>query len=263
MQTGNPLMFGGHLLLGLRIPDFLKRPVRILIGALMLGGLVMAVAALATWNVSDPSFSYANGEVPANVLGHGGAAFTDIMMQFFGLASVAVLLPMILWGLYLLRGRPVDRVVSRLSAWFGGSILSAAVLACVPTPDTWPLPTGLGGVFGDMILKMPSALTGDYPSGFLAVVLAIVLAMPATWLMLFGAALIAPPEVDKSNSGKVARARMQRVDDDEEEDEDGGRAFAAVFLGAATHFWLIGRAHLRRLAGRVAEKLARQAGNSI
>ena len=181
------------------------------------------------------------------------AAFADVMMQFFGLASVAVLLPMILWGFYLLRGRPVDRVVSRLCAWFGGSILVAAVLACVPAPDTWPLPTGLGGVFGDMILKMPSALTGDYPTGFLATVLAVVLAMPATWLMLFAALLIAPPVADDKGTRKVARARMQRVDDEEEDEDDGGRAFGPLLLGAATHFWLIGRAHLRRLTGRVAE----------
>ena len=254
MQTGNPLMFGGHLLLGLRIPDFLRRPMRIVMGVCWLGGLVLAVAALATWNVSDPSFSYATGKAPANVLGFGGAAFADVMMQFFGLASVAVLLPMILWGFYLMRGRPVDRVLARLSAWFGGSVLVAAVLACVSAPPSWPLPTGLGGVFGDMILKMPSALTGDYPSGFLAVVLAVVLALPATWMMLFAALLISPPVVDERKSGKVARARMQRKDEDlEDDDEDEGRPFGALFLGAATHFWLIGRAHWRRLTGKVAE----------
>lgn len=256
MQTSNPLMFGGHFLSGLRIPGFLQRPLRIVLGVCVLGGLLLAIAALATWNVSDPSLSYATGNPPANVLGYTGAAFADVMMQFFGLAGVAALLPMVIWGFYLLRGRPVDRVVARLAAWVGGSILTASVFACAPAPDRWPLPTGLGGVFGDMILKMPAVIIGDYPSGILAVVLGAALAIPAIWLMLFGAVLIAPPKIDARAKQKTERARTIREYDEaeEDEDEDGGQAFGALALGALTHFLLTGRAHLRRLTGRVAEQ---------
>jgi S-DNA-T family DNA segregation ATPase FtsK/SpoIIIE len=255
MQTSNPLMFGGHLLLGIRIPDFLRRPLRIVLGVCVLGSLVLAVAALATWNVADPSFSYATGKQPANVLGFGGAAFADVMMQFFGLAGVVFLLPMIIWGLYLVRGRPVDRVIARLAAWLGGSVLAASVLACAPTPHRWPLPTGLGGVFGDMVLKMPAVIIGDFPSGILAVVLGVALAIPTVWMMMFGAILIAPPQVETRHKPKPARARtIREYDEEEEDDEDGGRAFGALALGAMTHLWLTGRAHARRLTGRVAEQ---------
>ncbi len=247
MQTGNPLMFGGYVL-GLRIPEFLKKPLRMVLGACVLSALVLAVAALATWNIADPSFSYATGNAPGNVLGYGGAAFADVMMQFFGLAAVAALLPMILWGLFLLRGRPVDRVLSRLAAWFGGSVLAAAVLACIPAPDQWPLPTGLGGVFGDMILKMPSVLTGGYPSGFLALLLAVVLCVPALWLMLFGALIVAPPPAESSEKNRRRRIRDDEDVEDQESD-DTGQAIGALLLGAITHFWLIGRAHWRRLRG--------------
>lgn len=196
MQTSNPVVFGSHFLLNLRIPGFLKRPLRILLALSLLCALAMAVAALATWNIADPSFSYATANAPSNALGFTGAAFADASMQFFGLSGIMALLPLLMWSICLLRNRPVDRIVARIAAWFCGSVLLASVLACVPVPDRWPLPTGLGGVFGDMILKMPAVLIGDYPSGILAVVLGAALAIPAVWLMLFGALLIAAPEYD-------------------------------------------------------------------
>ena len=80
MQIGNPWMFGGHFPLGFRVPDLLRRPLQIVLGLAFLAALMLSIAALATWNVSDPSFSYATGEAPANVLGFGGAAFADVMM---------------------------------------------------------------------------------------------------------------------------------------------------------------------------------------
>ena len=48
------------------------------------------------------------------------------------------------------------------------SLLSAAIAGCVTPPPTWPLPTGLGGVFGDMVLKIPALLLGGYPTGLFA-----------------------------------------------------------------------------------------------
>ncbi|MEX3011781.1 DNA translocase FtsK 4TM domain-containing protein [Hoeflea sp. TYP-13] len=220
----------------------------------MLASLIMAVAALATWNVEDPSFSYATGNTPFNALGFGGAAFADATMQFFGLSGIVALLPLVTWGVFLIRNRPVNRVATRLAAWLGGAVLFASVFACVPAPDQWPLPTGLGGVFGDMILKMPSVLIGDYPSGILAVVLALALAIPACWLTMFGALLIATPEAQapaKARKAKISRAADQDEAADEEETE---RSFAgALVLGAITHMWLTGRAHYRRMTGKVAD----------
>ena len=251
MQLGNPWMFGGHFPLGFRVPDLLRRPLQIVLGLAFLAALMLSIAALATWNVSDPSFSYATGEAPANVLGFGGAAFADVMMQFFGLAGVVALLPMLFWSLRLLRGRPVDRVAARLAAWFGGGVLAASVFACIPAPENWPLPTGLGGVFGDMVLKMPSVMTGGYPSGVLAVVLGMVLVIPASWLLLFGAMLLSRPAVEDHD---VARAMESRDDSDAAGlDDDHDRPFGALVLGALVHFWLTLRAQFRRRTGRGAQ----------
>jgi hypothetical protein len=86
--------------------------------------LALAVAALATWNVADPSFSYATDNAPTNILGFPGAAFADLMMQFLGLASLVALLPVLAFALALIAGRKYDRVPARLAAWGGGTLLA-------------------------------------------------------------------------------------------------------------------------------------------
>jgi len=63
---------------------FMLRQIQALIGFAIFLLLALAVAALATWNVTDPSYSYATGNLPTNVLGSSGAAFADVAMQFLG-----------------------------------------------------------------------------------------------------------------------------------------------------------------------------------
>jgi S-DNA-T family DNA segregation ATPase FtsK/SpoIIIE len=172
---------------------FVWRQVQALLGLAIFFGLALAIAALSTWNVSDPSLSYASSGEPKNILGYPGAVFADLFMQFFGLASVIALLPVVAWGLAMVSGRRFSRVPQRAAAWFGGAILASAALACIPGPVTWPLPTGLGGVFGDMILRFPALFTGAYPTGVFATVLGCIIAVPAAWMMVFSAGLIGAP----------------------------------------------------------------------
>ena len=97
-------------------------------------------------------------------MGYPGAVFSDLAMQFFGLSSVAALVPAVIWGV-LATARGIDRLPKRAAAWFGASMLFAAIAGCLTPPHTWPLPTGLGGVFGDMVLKIPALVIGGYPTG--------------------------------------------------------------------------------------------------
>src|SRR5215471_2888673 len=68
------------------------------------GGLVLVVlaalmsVALATWSVKDPSLSHATSAPVRNLLGLPGAIVADLLMQLLGLASVAVILPIAVWG---------------------------------------------------------------------------------------------------------------------------------------------------------------------
>ncbi|MEQ8480283.1 MAG: DNA translocase FtsK [Hoeflea sp.] len=219
----------------------LQRQLRFALGLAIVAGLMFAVAALATWSVSDPSFSNANGATPANALGFSGAAFADLVMQFFGLAGVIALLPALAWAIHLMRNRPVDRVSKRAPAWFAGAWLTSALFGLMPHARGWPLPNGLGGVLGDMLLKIPATFIGDFPSGIVAVILGALLIAPAGWLLLFGAGLLGRAETEADT------VAAQASDEILEDDESLGRT--ALVLGALTHGWYTMRGRFRRLAG--------------
>ena len=68
------------------------------------GSVAFAIAALGTWNVDDPSFSHATDNPVTNAMGYPGAVFSDLAMQFFGLSSVAALVPAVIWGFLLASG---------------------------------------------------------------------------------------------------------------------------------------------------------------
>lgn len=239
------------------VVGFLVRQFLALIGFGIFLTLVAAVAALSTWNIDDPSFSYATDRAPTNILGHPGAVFADLAIQFLGLASVAALLPLLAWSLSLISGRRITRLPRRIAAWGAGAIVTAAVFGCFPPPTTWPLPNGIGGVIGDMILRFPALFVGAYPTGAFAMGVGSVLAIPMLWFMLFASAIIGNEDDDLEEEMMAAQARVSSArsakgkavpieEDDEEEDRVGPLALVAGF---ATHAWYTGNARLRRLAG--------------
>ncbi|ODS58229.1 MAG: cell division protein FtsK [Agrobacterium sp. SCN 61-19] len=231
---------------------FLLRQIMALTGFGLFLLLVLAVAALATWNVSDPSLSYATDNPPTNILGLPGAVFADLMMQFFGLGSLLALLPVMAWSFALIGGRRVTRIPARLGAWVAGALVAAAAVGCFPPPQTWPLPSGTGGVLGDLILRFPALFIGAYPTSTFAMILGAVLALPATWLMLFAAGIVGKavePADDEEPVAPLMRAKPKApvFEDDEEDDEREGPI--ALVMGAVTHNWYTTRARVRRLFG--------------
>ena len=76
---------------GLR--TFARRQASRAAGLALMGSVAFALAALGTWNVDDPSFSHATDNLVTNAMGYSGAVFSDLAMQFFGLSSVAALVP--------------------------------------------------------------------------------------------------------------------------------------------------------------------------
>ncbi|MCA1407406.1 DNA translocase FtsK [Ensifer sp. IC3342] len=235
------------------LATFVRRQIASLAGFALFGALALAVAALSTWNVSDPSFSYATSEEPTNVLGYAGAAFADIFMQFFGLASVVALLPVVAWALVLIGGKPFDKVFKRLGFWFVGSVLAGAALSCVPAPITWPLPNGLGGVFGDMILRFPSLFTGAFPTGTFATVLACLFAVPAAWCLIYSAGLIGVSEEQEEEPAEEVVPSKARTVGEELEDEDAGGPLT-LLMGSLTHMRFTLEARLRRAFGMSAKR---------
>ncbi|RST88360.1 DNA translocase FtsK [Aquibium carbonis] len=226
--------------IGYGIQTFLRRQLMRSIGLALLGFCGFAVASLATWNVADPSFSHATSNAVTNAMGYPGAVLSDLAMQFFGLASVAGLLPAFAWGLFFVAARGLDRLPRRGAAWFGATVLSAALAGCIAAPETWPLPTGLGGVAGDMVLKIPALFSDGYPGGWLAMACAVAAAIPAAWLMLFATGLIGREALDLDADEAVD-------EDDLDEDMEEERGFAVI--GAVVHWWLFLSAFVRRAMG--------------
>ena len=138
----------GHLPLSLR--EALARRLRELtgLGLIALSGAI--TAALMTWSVQDPSLSHATSRAIRNVLGYPGAIGADLLMQILGLGAIMLLLPVAVWGWRMLTHRPFDREALRLGCWILCTVIAAGFASCWPHNTAWPLPTGLGGVVGEI-----------------------------------------------------------------------------------------------------------------
>ena len=207
---------------------FVRRQAETLAGIVLMVAVMAAVAALGTWSVADPSFSHATGNVTVNALGAPGAIFADLAMQFFGLASIPALVPALSIGYMLARGRSVSYRSRRVFAWIGGALLAAAFLACFNPTAAWPLPVGIGGILGDMILKLPGMMSASgYPEGIFAGLTGLALLPAAGWLLFYAA-------------GFIRNERIEPVVRDDNEDlyDDGDEEGGMLALGALTHYWL-------------------------
>ena len=129
--------------------------------ALIVVAMLLAVA-LATWSVQDPSLSHATDAPVRNLLGVSGAIIADLLMQLFGIAVDRAGAADRDLGLAAADPSPLYREQLRaggLGRW----------RCCWPrlsrpacrAPPAWPLPTGLGGVFGDALLRLSVLLGGD------------------------------------------------------------------------------------------------------
>jgi S-DNA-T family DNA segregation ATPase FtsK/SpoIIIE len=170
-------------------PAFAIRvPVR-LVGALVLFAVAYVLTALASWQVNDPSLSYAAGYAPDNLLGAPGAIIADVLFQTFGLAALVAILPPAVWGWRLTQRSMPPRFLMRAITWLTGTVLIAGVFACIAAPATWPLPTGLGGLAGEGFFAISALVTGIRPEGLMALVYGALFAAPAVSLLWIAAGL--------------------------------------------------------------------------
>ncbi len=126
-------------------------------GIVLLSALAMA-AALASYSPSDASLNNATGRVVTNWLGPLGATGADILLQTFGIAALAFLLPPAVWGTRALTGRSLSHAVWRAVAWPLGTVFVAAGLGVLPAPVS--LPAGTGGLIGIAVAAL-SAHAGE------------------------------------------------------------------------------------------------------
>jgi len=147
------------------IREMLMRRLRELIGLAIIIFAGVVAAALMTWSVQDPSLSHATSGKIRNLIGWPGAIGSDLLMQILGLGTIMFVLPVAVWGWRLLTHRPFDREAVRIGCWILCAVLASGFASCWPHSMSWPLPTGLGGVVGDAIVRVPVVIFG--PPGFL------------------------------------------------------------------------------------------------
>jgi len=139
--------------------DAFIRQIGSFIGIFIIAAVAAAALALASWNFADPSLNnYATLARPTNIFGFWGASFADLFMQFFGLGSLATLMPPFFWGVLLIAQKGIPHFGRRILWLILG--ICALSLACglLPPPPNWPMPLGLGGVVGDKLIGLFSVL---------------------------------------------------------------------------------------------------------
>ncbi len=247
MQVSRPARQDSYLYQGQTAGNRFSGQIGVLIGLAILVCVALAFASLATWSVDDPSLSNANGREIQNAGGFWGASFADILIQFSGLASVVALVPPAIWGWLKLIQKPVGIFRKRMISWPCAVIVSAAAFSCLPLNGSWPLPSGLGGIVGDLVLKLPSLVLGGYPSGMLAGVFFLVLVIPALFLTLFAAGLVNRPAKHNPDGFSFDPETGEIYEEDDS---------TAWWMGAATHFWLTLRAMFKRRKLRAPQQKA-------
>jgi len=220
----------------------LRRRLREVGGIALISLAMMAALALATWSVDDPSLSHATDASVHNLLGRPGAIAADLMMQLLGLGSLALLLPIAVWGYRMLGHRPLNRERLRVLLWLFGAVLAAGFASCLPRGTHWPLPSGLGGVIGDTVVRIPAMFLGKPLAGTYRLTAAFVLGIAA--LAAFAGA-----------AGMMWRGSADEAEDEEDEGDDEPVEEEAdehgwVSLGFLTHYLLSFRARVARLFRR-------------
>jgi DNA segregation ATPase FtsK/SpoIIIE, S-DNA-T family len=228
----------GHLPAAIR--DALVRRLRELAGLGLIALAGVAAAALMTWSVQDPSLSHATSRAIRNIVGYPGAIGADLLMQILGLGAIMLVLPVAVWGWRMLTHRSFDREALRLGCWILCTAISAGFVSCWPHGGAWPLPTGLGGVVGDAMVRAPAVVFG--PPGFVyRLVLGFVLftASLATFLIATGF------------GSRPQEEELTEIEDDDapfaEEEDSGsvslGWAFHALMSTKARLGWLLAAAY--------------------
>lgn len=274
-------MFGGLTLadfLSERWVRLLKHSKRRLIGLLLIALAFIIGLALGSWSVADPSFNHDTTSAPQNLLGLPGASFADMTIQFFGLAAFLFVVLPLYWGARMAAGYQVPGKKWRLPMWLIALLVLSTAIAGLPSPEGWPLNTGLGGYIGDIFYNITLGLTRPILGAITGIAITVITGLIGLFCLKLAAGIslrkgeIERDEDDFEEEEEIYRPQDEDFDEDEphfddtphrkkvraravvkkprDEDEDDG--FHP--LGFITHHILATRAFVRRnLKGRKIE----------
>ncbi|MGJ4908797.1 DNA translocase FtsK [Bradyrhizobium sp. HKCCYLS2033] len=230
-----------HLPTSLR--DALVRRLRELAGLCLIALCGVAAAALMTWSVQDPSLSHATSRAIRNIVGYPGAISADLLMQILGLGSIMAILPLSIRGWRMMTHRPFDREALRFGAWILGAVIAAGFASCWPRSHAWPLPTGLGGVVGDALVRAPAVVFGPPGVIYRLVLGALLLVAMIGCLLVAGGmgAKEADPSLLAEEDDDTPLADPE--DDDDRKAIRLGWVFHAIMSAKAQVVWFLSTAY--------------------
>lgn len=234
----------------------IRIPLR-LAGVMLLGLVTVCLLSMASWSVDDPSLSLATAKSPANWLGYPGAVIADLLFQFLGLAALVAMVPPAIWAWAMLRRARPSRPALRLPAWLGATVLAAGTFAFLPMPETWPLPTGLGGLAGGVFSMLAAMIAGADPQPVTATLFAIIIAAPALALFFIAMGLGTAIPTAPGKAGKTAAAPPADVPERET------NPLLDVALGAAVHMGYSLRTAFRRARAEHAARRAAETADEV
>ncbi len=224
--------------------DIMRRRLSEIAGLALITLALLGAIALSTWSVQDPSLSHATQTPIHNLLGFPGAIFSDLAMQLLGLAAMLLLLPEAMLGWRLLSHKPFGAKWRGL-VWIAATILAAGFASTLPRFGSWPLPTGLGGVFGDVLVNLPT-IFGVPLNGFTFLILAVI----------FGVATVVTLAIAAGWHWRRSEQAAAHDDDEDEAVEDNERDHASAWLGMIEHALLSWKSRIGRLFRRAPARTA-------
>jgi DNA segregation ATPase FtsK/SpoIIIE, S-DNA-T family len=219
-------------------------------GLLVLAMAFALLVALISYDPADASLNNAAGGEVSNLLGPLGATAADILLQYFGFAALAFLVPLMVWGFRAFMARTLSYAVARAFAWLIGTMFFAAGLGILPRPDS--LPAGSGGLIGIAATVLSSNLGHLYGQDWLSYAVPLLLLVAGLALSGLAADLRLKQTLQAAANvpavcywlGMKARALVQpvlapppsrhpEIDDEDDEDEYGPETEPAASLDMA------------------------------
>ncbi|MBU6297779.1 MAG: DNA translocase FtsK 4TM domain-containing protein, partial [Alphaproteobacteria bacterium] len=238
-------------------------------GALLLAGTAAVLLALVSYSSADTSLDNATGREVSNWLGPVGATAADLLLQAFGFAALAFLVPLVVWGTRALMGQSLRHGMARAFAWPLGTIFLAAGLGILPRPES--LPAGAGGMIGIAVSALSVKAGLSYHQDWIGWTVPVVLFAAGLTLALLAADLRAKPLLRAATSvpvflywlGSLLKMPERRsyeddsdIEPDIEDEHDYGLDIAPEPLTADARQSRVKREELRKAAA--VPKRARQ-----
>ncbi len=122
------------------------------LGFVLIGFAVALAIAVVTYAPGDPSFNNATNLEADNFLGLPGAHAADGLLQILGVAGLIPSIAFTAWGWQLIYRRRISLFWIRVVMLSGALVFLAIAAAGIPTPESWSIRSGLGGITGSLLL---------------------------------------------------------------------------------------------------------------